>query len=320
LNSTIDELAHPELELWRANVGAPLVLDLAPPLAAPPSVIHVLSWNLAIGAARLTEVIERWFDGKLGDPVHLSETKDIGNARPPLIVLAQEAYRTDESVPGKPSRRHRGKPLHPRNPENITEVAQRFGLSLRYAPSMRNGEHQSDRGNAILATVGLAESHAFALPYVHQRRVVVTAELQNVPALWFTSAHLDLRGQPNGGLFGRYGYGRATQAIALSERLVDIADQACHVLGADLNTPFGGNDPVVTALHARGFADAHRLRRWRHTLHTPVPLAPDHVLFRSPANRIHAAVTRIDAHPNDRGPRVYGSDHHPLLARIELHS
>jgi len=31
-----------------------------------------------------------------------------------------------------------------------------------------------------------------------------------------------------------------------------------------------------------------------------------------------ARVERMDEHPEDRGPEVFGSDHHPLLAHIEL--
>jgi hypothetical protein len=31
-----------------------------------------------------------------------------------------------------------------------------------------------------------------------------------------------------------------------------------------------------------------------------------------------ARVERLDEHPRDRGPTVFGSDHHPLLARLEL--
>jgi hypothetical protein len=32
----------------------------------------------------------------------------------------------------------------------------------------------------------------------------------------------------------------------------------------------------------------------------------------------HATVERLDEHPQDRGPTVFGSDHHPLVARLEL--
>jgi hypothetical protein len=30
------------------------------------------------------------------------------------------------------------------------------------------------------------------------------------------------------------------------------------------------------------------------------------------------AVRRVDENPRDRGPTVFGSDHHPLLAVVEL--
>ena len=39
----------------------------------------------------------------------------------------------------------------------MNEIAEMLGYSLRYAPSMRNGLHRSDRGNAILANVALAD-------------------------------------------------------------------------------------------------------------------------------------------------------------------
>ena len=32
-----------------------------------------------------------------------------------------------------------------------------------------------------------------------------------------------------------------------------------------------------------------------------------------------ARVVRLDEHPLDRGATVFGSDHHPLLARIAFH-
>ena len=45
----------------------------------------------------------------------------------------------------------------------------------------------------------------------------------------------------------------------------------------------------------------------------------DYILVRDRGRRVRAArVERLDEHPNDRGPTVFGSDHHPLLARLEL--
>jgi hypothetical protein len=47
----------------------------------------------------------------------------------------------------------------------------------------------------------------------------------------------------------------------------------------------------------------------------------DYLLVRDRLGAIRQAVVhRLDEHPQDRGPRVFGSDHHPLLARIDLHS
>src|SRR6185312_4199860 len=71
------------LEAWRANVGAPVALDLAP-VGVPGAVtsLAVLSWNLWIGRGRLEEVVAR-----------VRDTTDA-----PLLVLAQEAYRADASV------------------------------------------------------------------------------------------------------------------------------------------------------------------------------------------------------------------------------
>ena len=48
-------------------------------------------------------------------------------------------------------------------------------------------------------------------------------------------------------------------------------------------------------------------------------LVLDYILFRNQAGVIRSAtVRRLDEDPSDRGPNVFGSDHHPLLARIEL--
>jgi hypothetical protein len=47
----------------------------------------------------------------------------------------------------------------------------------------------------------------------------------------------------------------------------------------------------------------------------------DHVLYRSEDRRIaHMEVTRLDETRDDNGRRIFGSDHHPLLARVELNT
>jgi hypothetical protein len=47
----------------------------------------------------------------------------------------------------------------------------------------------------------------------------------------------------------------------------------------------------------------------------------DYLLVRNSQGAVRRArVRRLDEHPLDRGARVFGSDHHPLLARIDFQS
>jgi endonuclease/exonuclease/phosphatase (EEP) superfamily protein YafD len=113
------------------------------------------------------------------------------------------------------------------------------------------------------------------------------------------------------------GAGRVAQAAALAAYLHDLSGSV--VLGADLNSAFGVLDPAVRRLVQAGWQPAQRLGAWRHTYHTRVRLLLDHVLFRSPDGRIAGVeVSRIDEARGDRSRTIFGSDHHPLLARIHL--
>jgi endonuclease/exonuclease/phosphatase family metal-dependent hydrolase len=305
-----DEL-HAELDDWRENVGAPVAVDCGHDAAPQLLGIDVLSWNIAIGRARFDEVLDRLRDGDWGGAAM--------SAQRPLVILIQEAFRADESVPDALGTRHHGGRLQPRSSrDNIVDLALRNGLSLRYSPSMRNGAHPSDRGNAILSTARLEGAHGVLLPYVRQRRVAVMAQLAGHPELAFVSAHLDTHGQPRREA-SRFTFapGRTVQAAALAARLRDRPGSV--VLGADLNTVFGVSDPAVRALVDAGMHPARRVGNWRHTFHARLKLLLDHVLYRSEDRRIaHAEVHRIDEAPGDRSSGVFGSDHHPLLARIEL--
>jgi endonuclease/exonuclease/phosphatase family metal-dependent hydrolase len=294
------------LEAWRANVGAPVTLDLAPrPQRHPGSRLVVLSWNLWIGRGRLAEVVARIRDG----------------TDAPLVVLAQEAYRSDESVPRRPARRALRRAAggftrraHPR--EDIVETADALGLNLRYVPSMRNGTGASDRGNAILSELPLAGARAFELPLVLQRRVPLTAHL-SLPGgpLHLMSAHLDPRGPPGAEWLG--GAGRARQTT----HLLGQVDGPLAVIGADLNLGRGRRERSWRLFHEAAFACGvpETIPRWRHTFHGMPRLVLDYLLLRDLDRRVaHAAVERMEEHPHDRGPTVFGSDHHPLVAHVEL--
>lgn len=300
---------HPELTHWRANVGSPVVLDAGSVASPALAGIDLLSWNVAIGGGRLPELLAH-----LRTAVHA----ELG-ARPerPLVILVQEAFRDDESLPHAATS-HYGTDLRAGARTSIVEAARAAGLSLRYSPSMRNGRAPSDRGNAILASVRLAHARALLLPHVRQRRVAVSACIAGHPALAFVSAHLDTHGRPRGGgATLRPASGRLAQARGLAAYLHELPGSV--VLGADLNSAFGVLDPAVRWLVRAGMHPAHRVGTWRHTYHASVRLLLDHVLYRSPDRRIaRIEVWRIDEVPGDRSATVFGSDHHPLLARIDL--
>ena len=308
-----DEREHPVLPFWHANVGGPLVLDVAPPAPAGVAGIDVLSWNVGIGTGRLGEVLERLRAGEWGGA-------GTGPERP-LVILAQEAYRADDSVPETRGRgRHHGGLKILAGQASILRVAEENGLSLRYAPSMRNGRERSDRGNAILSTCAIRGAHAFTLPFVRQRRVAVAAELEGLPGLTFVSAHVDTWGRTPGrrAPFWRFGGGRATQSAELARRILAADEPGGVILGADLNSPLGRRDPAVRALERLGFVQATPLGVWGPTFAGPVRFLLDHVLFHPRQSRIRTAtVVRLDDGGREKG-RVFGSDHHPLLARVEL--
>ncbi len=269
----------------------------------------VLSWNVWIGRGRLREVVARI---RNGDYRKLGADPDL-----PLVVLVQEAHRSDSSIPPLGDG-GAGRVLMARlgQQEDIVESAHELRMNLRYAPSMRNGALPSDRGNAILSTLPVEGAHAIELPLVLQRRVAVTAAVRlGDTRVGLISAHLDPRGPPGHKWLGAAG--RALQA----QHLVSSIHDDTAILGADLNLGRGRYEQAWRLLGSAGFTFGvpPSLPTWRHTFHALPRLVLDYLLVRNRQGVIgEARVHRLDEHPNDRGPRVFGSDHHPLLARIDL--
>ena len=302
--------ARLRLDAWRRNVGSQVALDLTDARnASGARSLVVLSWNVWIGRGRLREVVSRIRNGDYAD---LGADPDV-----PLVVLAQEAYRCDSSVP-KQQEGQAGRVLIAQlgPQEDVVETAQALGLNLRYAPSMRNGSDQSDRGNAILSSLPLEGAHAIELPLVLQRRVAVTANLVlGDTKLRLVSAHLDPRGPP-----GHRWLGAAGRALQAQYLLTSVQDDTA-ILGADLNLGRGRYEQTWRLLGEAGFTFGvpPSLPRWRHTFHALPRLVLDYLLVRDRGCVIaEAKIHRLDEHPQDRGARVFGSDHHPLLARIDL--
>jgi endonuclease/exonuclease/phosphatase family metal-dependent hydrolase len=300
------------LDAWRQNVGAPVALDHPGPARGTDATsLLVLSWNVWIGRGRLREVVSRIQNGD-----YLGQGADPGL---PLVILLQEAYRSDHTIPRVPAGEAGRILLAQTGPqEDVVETARKLGLSLRYAPSMRNGSLPSDRGNAVLSTLDLRDAHAFELPLVLQRRVAVTAQITlGGRTLRLISAHLDPRGPPGPQWFGTAG--RELQARHL---LASVQDETA-VLGADLNLGRGRYEPAWRLLAESGFTFEvpPSTPPWRHTFHALPRLVLDYLLVRDGRGTVRQArVRRLDEHPLDRGARVFGSDHHPLLARIDLQS
>jgi endonuclease/exonuclease/phosphatase family metal-dependent hydrolase len=93
------------------------------------------------------------------------------------------------------------------------------------------------------------------------------------------------------------------------------------IMGADLNLGRGRYEPAWRLLLEAGFTFGvpASAPAWRHTFHALPRLVLDYILVRDRSGLFVAAkIHRLDEHPDDRGARVFGSDHHPLLARIDL--
>lgn len=294
---------------WRANVGEAVALDLSPPAAIDVAAVAsflVVSWNVWVGRGRLLELVERLLAGDLGVPGDL-----------PPVFLLQEAFRRDESVPERSNGfapRELATRSRPR--QDIVEVARGLGWNLRYVPSMRNGVERSDRGNAILTPLPLGPVGAVELPLVLQRRVAVGASttLSGRP-IRLVSAHLAPRGP-----VGYKWLGAAGRGLQMAHLLAELDDPTV-LLGADLNIGRGRAERAWRLLVESGFdfGVPPEPPTWQHTFHALPRLVIDYLVVRDRPGAIRSArVRRVDEDARDRGPTVFGSDHHPLLARVDL--
>ncbi len=308
--AAIRERLETRLAGWRRNVGEPVSLDLASEetsrRAATAARLAVVSWNVWMGRGWIPELVERLRAGALGVA---------GDLTP--VLLIQEGFRQDDSVPARSNgfaARELVTRLRPR--QDIVDVARGLRWNLRYVPSMRNGGERSDRGNAILTPLPLGPAQAIELPFALQRRVAVGA-MTTIAGheVRLFSAHLDPRGP-----IGYKWLGAAARGHQMDHLLACLEDPTV-VLGADLNLGRGRAERAWRLLMEHGFEHGIPpvLPTWRHTYHALPRLVIDYLLVRNRAGAIRSLViSRVDEDPSDRGPSVLGSDHHPLLAVVEL--
>lgn len=302
-----DDHRH-QLNAWCAAVGPAVFGGWADPPVRPVDSVAVVSWNVHVGGGDLRRLVRDLREGVLTG----------GGRVEHFVLLLQEAYREDDTVPafdpGLPF--GGGVAAAPPSGErrDIVAEAEALGLSILYAPSMRNGEGRGDdapedRGNAILSTLPLADPLAIELPVARQRRVVVSARVLTGPGdeavpLQVTSVHLE----NDAAGFASDERARLAQARALLEGLPD-AEAA--VAGGDFNTWARGPDEALVAAMLRAFPD------------TP-PFPPGHTYVRGYGlvrRYLDYLFVRLPDGAGARAFRVpdpYASDHFPLVGRVVL--
>lgn len=306
-----------ELAEWCAAVGPPVWRPIpdrqvSPPAGPVPDALTVATWNVHVGGGDLP--------GFLADGLGYDCDGGSGaEAVTPFALLVQEAFRASESVPIAPEGARVAERIAeypPNGPRvDIVQVAARCGLSLLYAPSMRNGRGagdvgRADRGSAILANVPLADPLAIELPLEAQRRVTVvaTATLPGGGELRLASVHLDVAGNLLR-VIGTGGTMRVRQGKGLNEAL-DLEDPKralATVVAGDMNTWSASETVILRMLNAYPDSpdpgDGQTRGSW----------PADHIFFRAGAGRFELVAGSYavleDAH---------GSDHRPRLATLRL--
>jgi endonuclease/exonuclease/phosphatase family metal-dependent hydrolase len=262
--------------------------------------VAFVSWNVHVGAGDIERLVNDLRVGNLGGP----PVSD-------FVLMLQEAVRFEDVpavvVPGARAAKWIGAEKTPGS--DIGEVAHRLNVSVFYVPSMRNGARSqndraaSDRGNAILSTLPLADPMAIELPGTRQRRVAVQAIIQldfngrELP-LAIGSAHFNVLGSARTMWVFGAASARAEQAATLTRSLPN----GPALVGADVNSWQGSHERAVRILlNAFPETPAFRETTFRGGL------VLDQMFFRLPV----ASKARVI-----RARERYGADHYPILGSI----
>jgi endonuclease/exonuclease/phosphatase family metal-dependent hydrolase len=291
------------LDAWCAAVGPALVATVPQPTpAAVVDSLLVVSWNVHVGGGDLSRFIEDVRSGRLTDGVPVRH----------FALLVQETFREAPHAPAPGTALPAPRSLEVTPPTGrrvgIEDVARRHGLSLIYAPSMRNGLRE-DRGNAILATLPLTAPLALELPVERQRRVVVAGMVHGrttVGAPWtlqLASVHLENRS-------GRRLLGVAGRRRQAAWLLDALPPAPLAVLGGDLNTWTRGAAEPAARLVAADYPQT--------PAELPAGSTYAHLLLRGRLDYLFARVPGGAMTTYRRAATAYGSDHYPLLAWIRI--
>ena len=303
---------------WCQAVGSPVFVE--PSEKEKKSSIDKLtlvSWNVHVGSGDLDQFINDLQKGNLTD----------GEPVKHFVMLLQEAYRQDSSVPVNiPHYANAGNNIHVTTPrgsrDDIITVARNHGLGLFYVPSMRNGRQENtnvpeDRGNAILSTIPISHPMAVELPLERQRRTAIAGNIEDISKnkmswkIQLINVHLENR--TSGLMFFRgFSIARLHQITAL---LKILPEEKIAVMAGDFNTWFR-ETRESTIKHVENFfnqlgivskSDTHKIPRKRYQLF-PDRLV-DYLFFRIPENWYTEKY-----YVND----YYGSDHYPLITKISF--
>jgi len=244
-----DRRAHAE---WCGTVG-PVVIAPMPGAgrrrhASGPDDLAIVTWNTHVGGGDLPAFVRDLRGGRWSGGIPVGD----------FVLLLQEVFRDGPEVPeptgvSPPVPDAIVPPAPPSGRLDIVDAAERLGLSLFYAPSMRNGagvaRAAEDRGSAILSTLPLSGFRVIELPFERQRRVAVAASVAMPGArqgrvLHVISVHLDSRGARRR-LVVLSPAARRRQARGL---IAALPRDGAAVVGGDLNTWLWGREGAVLEL------------------------------------------------------------------------
>jgi endonuclease/exonuclease/phosphatase family metal-dependent hydrolase len=232
-----------------------------------------------------------------------------------FVLLVQELYRRGDAVPEFDAHDRSAFAIRARDPKSadIDDHAAALGLSIFYAPSMRNGpELREDRGNAIISTEPLLDPVALELPLARQRRVTLGAAVNvqtpdGIKRLELIDAHLEPLSSPK--TLWVFKNPRVAQARAILNlldhpRYTDRSRTFGVVVGGDFNTVRSGADEGAI----------HLLKRWS-TGYSSEDLRDTHMmgrldyLFFNMPKPLSASTRRLDER--------FGSDHYPVIGNLK---